>query len=110
MSTTHNDPEIYITAATYEYYECSNIKKAREYFSEGIRLHKNIRELYVADIWMEMQILEKFNGRNLQTVTDKYFFTAKHFKDDKQLHLKLFDVAFRMRSIRRIQCDIVRYS
>ncbi|XP_029341570.1 uncharacterized protein LOC100570537 isoform X2 [Acyrthosiphon pisum] len=52
MSRYHSDPEVHITAATYEFDDRNDVESARKFFAEGLKYHKNCSSL----------ILEKINA------------------------------------------------
>jgi len=109
MLRYHSDPEVYITAATYEFDDRNDVDSARQYFSEGLKYHKNCKRLYVEEFWVEVQHLEKTAGASLSIAMGKYRNLIKHFEGDIKFHFILLDRAIKLSAVRELQCNIVRY-
>ncbi|XP_060844936.1 U3 small nucleolar RNA-associated protein 6 homolog [Rhopalosiphum padi] len=108
MLRYHSDPEVYITAATYEFDDRNDVDSARQYFSEGLKYHKNCKRLYVEEFWVEVQHLEKTAGASLSIAMGKYRNLIKHFEGDIKFHFILLDRAIKLSAVRELQCNIVR--
>ena len=109
MLRYHSDPEVYITAATYEFDDWNDVESARQYFTEGLKYHKNCKSLYVEDFWVEVQHLEKTAGASLPIAMEKYKSLIKRFEGDIEFHFILLDRAIKLSTVRELQCNIVRY-
>ncbi|KAL5237589.1 hypothetical protein ACI65C_004999 [Semiaphis heraclei] len=108
MLKYHKDPEVYITAATYEFDDQNNIESARQYFAEGLKYHKNCKRLYLEEFWVEVQHLEKTAGASLPIAMEKYRNLIKRFEDDIEFHFVLLEKAIKLSAVRELQCNIVR--
>jgi U3 small nucleolar RNA-associated protein 6 len=109
MSRYHSDPEVYITAATYEFDDRNDVETARRYFAEGLKYHKNCKSLYVEEFWVEVQHLEKTAGASLPVAVGKYKNLIKRFEGDMEFHFILLDRAIQLSAVRELQCNVVRY-
>jgi len=109
MLKYHSDPEVYITAATYEFDDRNNIESARQYFTEGLKFHKNCKRLYVEEFWVEVQHLEKTAGASLPIAMGKYRDLLNRFEGDIEFHFIILDKAIKLKTVRELQCNIVRY-
>ncbi|XP_027843595.2 U3 small nucleolar RNA-associated protein 6 homolog [Aphis gossypii] len=108
MLKYHSDPEVYITAATYEFDDRNNVESARRYFSEGLKHHENCKNLYVEEFWVEVQHLEKTEGASLPIAIEKYRNLIKRFANDIEFHFILLDRAIKLSTVRELQCNVVR--
>ncbi|XP_015372258.1 PREDICTED: uncharacterized protein LOC107167629 [Diuraphis noxia] len=108
MLRYHSDPEVYLTAATYEFDDRNNIESARRYFAEGLKYHENCKNLYVEEFWVEVQHLEKTAGTSLPIAIDKYKNLIKRFEGDIEFHFILLDRAIKLSTVRELQCNVVR--
>ncbi|XP_060856851.1 U3 small nucleolar RNA-associated protein 6 homolog isoform X2 [Metopolophium dirhodum] len=108
MLRYHSDPEVYITAATYEFDDRNDVESARQYFTEGLKYHKNCKSLYVEEFWVEVQHLEKTAGASLPIAIGKYRNLIKRFEGDIEFHFILLDRAIKLSAVRELQCNIVR--
>lgn len=107
MSQHHSDPELYMTAARFEFEELKNIEKARLYYKQGLKDHSQCKEICLDEFWMEVQnCLEA--GVKHSTCIEKYRFAIKHFDGDISFHIKMLDVSLRLRSVEEIQSLIVK--
>ncbi|XP_022173261.1 U3 small nucleolar RNA-associated protein 6 homolog isoform X2 [Myzus persicae] len=108
MSRYHSDPEVYITAATYEFDDRNDVESARKYFAEGLKYHENCKNLYVEEFWVEVQHLEKTAGASLPIAIEKYRNLIKRFEGDIEFHFILLDRAIQLSSAGELQCNVVR--
>ncbi|VVC35172.1 Hypothetical protein CINCED_3A024145 [Cinara cedri] len=108
MARYHTDPEVYITAATYEFDDRNDVETARRYFAEGLKYHSNCKSLYVEEFWVEVQHLEKTAGASLPTAIGKYRHLIKRFEGDMEFHFILLDKAIQLSAVRELQCNVVR--
>ncbi|XP_060857109.1 U3 small nucleolar RNA-associated protein 6 homolog isoform X1 [Metopolophium dirhodum] len=108
MTRYHSDPEVYITAATYEFDDRNDVESARKYFAEGLKYHKNCKNLYVEEFWVEVQHLEKTAGASLPIAIGKYRNLIKIFEGDIEFHFILLDRAIKLSAVRELQCNVVR--
>ncbi|XP_026817863.1 U3 small nucleolar RNA-associated protein 6 homolog [Rhopalosiphum maidis] len=108
MLRYHSDPEVYITAATYEFDDRNNVDSARRYFAEGLKHHENCKNLYVEEFWVEVQHLEKTEGASLPIAIEKYRNLIKRFEGDIEFHFILLDRAIKLSAVRELQCNVVR--
>ncbi|XP_060857382.1 uncharacterized protein LOC132934957 [Metopolophium dirhodum] len=108
MSRYHNDPEVYLTAATYAFDDRNDIESARRYFAKGLKYHKNCKNLYVEEFWVEVQHLEKTAGASLPIAIAKYRRLIKRFEGDIEFHFILLDRAIKLSAVRELQCNVVR--
>ncbi|KAF0763452.1 U3 small nucleolar RNA-associated protein 6 [Aphis craccivora] len=108
MLKYHSDPEVYITAATYEFDDRNNVESARRYFAEGLKHHANCKNLYVEEFWVEVQHLEKTGGASLPIAIEKYRNLIKRFANDIEFHFILLDRAIKLSAVRELQCNVVR--
>lgn len=109
MLRYHSDPEVYLTAATYEFDDRNNVESARRYFAEGLKYHENCKNLYVEEFWVEVQHLEKTAGASLPIAIDKYRNLINRFEGDIEFHFILLDRAIKLSTVRELQCNVVRY-
>ncbi|XP_003244176.2 uncharacterized protein LOC100568528 isoform X1 [Acyrthosiphon pisum] len=108
MSRYHSDPEVYITAATYEFDDRNDVESARKFFAEGLKYHKNCKNLYIEEFWVEVQHLEKTSGASLPIAIEKYRNLIKFFEGDIEFHFILLDRAIKLSAVRELQCNVVR--
>ncbi|XP_025203204.1 U3 small nucleolar RNA-associated protein 6 homolog [Melanaphis sacchari] len=108
MLKYHSDPEVYITAATYEFDERNDVELARQYFAKGLEHHKNCKSLYVEEFWVEVQHLEKTADASLSIAMGKYKNLIKQFEGDIEFHFILLDRAIKLSAVGELQCNIVR--
>ncbi|XP_016658034.1 U3 small nucleolar RNA-associated protein 6 homolog isoform X2 [Acyrthosiphon pisum] len=108
MLRYHSDPEVYIIAATYEFDDRNDVESARQYFTQGLKYHKNCKSLYIEDFWVEVQHLEKTAGASLPIAMEKYKSLIKRFEGDIEFHFILLDRAIKFNAVRELQCNIVR--
>ncbi|CAI6357406.1 unnamed protein product [Macrosiphum euphorbiae] len=108
MLRYHDDPEVYLTAATYAFDDRNDIESARRYFAEGLKYHKNCKNLYVEEFWVEVQHLEKTEGASLPIAIGKYRSLIKRFEGDIEFHFILLDRAIKLSAVRELQCNVVR--
>ncbi|KAL5237260.1 hypothetical protein ACI65C_004670 [Semiaphis heraclei] len=108
MSRYHSDPEVYITAAKYEFDDRNDVEAARKYFSEGLKYHTNCKNLYAEEFWVEVQHLEKTAGASLPIAIGKYKNLIKRFEGDIEFHFILLDRAIKLSVVRELQCNVVR--
>ncbi|XP_025203220.1 LOW QUALITY PROTEIN: uncharacterized protein LOC112600250 [Melanaphis sacchari] len=104
----HNDPEVYIIAATYAFDNRNDVDSARRYFAEGLKHHKNCKSLHIEEFWIEVQHLEKTAGASLLIAMGKYKNLIKQFEGDIEFHIILLDRAIKFKTIGELQCNIVR--
>lgn len=91
MLLDHSDPEVYITAAKFAFEEDKNILVSRSHISQGIKLHKNYKNLYVEEFWMELQFLHYTFGQQIPTLQKYKTLLSSSFKYDLDFHFMLLD-------------------
>ncbi|XP_026820005.1 uncharacterized protein LOC113558694 [Rhopalosiphum maidis] len=102
MSKKKCDSKLYISAALFEH-EHRNMQAARNYFNEGIRIHKNCKRLRLEQFLIEIQFLVDKDLESSHMVIQKYKETIDHFRDDIELHIILLEKTLQVESINHLQ-------
>jgi len=100
---------MFIAAGTFAYNK-KDIVEARQYFEEGIKIHTNNKILYLEQLWIEMMYLNDVNGGELNEdiVIRSYRNIIEKFKQDMELHFQLLERSIKLKSISRLQYEIIR--
>lgn len=102
---------MFIAAGTFEYGK-QNIEKARQYFVEGIKIHKHEKSLYVGQLWIEVMHLSDLGGgeSNETIVIQIYKNIIENFNHDMDFHILLLNRCIEVRPIIwRLQKEIIWY-
>ncbi|XP_050430792.1 U3 small nucleolar RNA-associated protein 6 homolog [Adelges cooleyi] len=95
MKRRHDEPDLYMTAARYEFEERKNIEEARQYYKMGLCEHSQSKEICLDEFWMEVQHCDK--GTNYNMCIEKYKAAIARFQGDIDFHMKLLDTALILR-------------
>ncbi|XP_050443525.1 uncharacterized protein LOC126847389 [Adelges cooleyi] len=110
MTGSHSDPEIYMTAARFEFDERTDIEQARKYYEQGRKEHSHYKKLYLDEVGMEIQHHEG-GANNYDLCIEKYRAAINHFKGDITFHMQVLNSSLIHRSVHRIHslivCDMV---
>lgn len=89
--------------------ELCDIEKARKYFAEGLKHHKNIKLLYIEQFWMEISHVERTACYSYKNIIENYKKLINHFQGDMILHFQLLNMATMRPRVTELLCLIVRY-
>lgn len=109
MTGSHSDPEIYMTAARFEFDERTDIEQARKYYEQGRKEHSHYKKLYLDEVGMEIQHHEG-GANNYDLCIEKYRAAINHFKGDITFHMQVLNSSLIHRSVHRIHSLIVWYA
>lgn len=110
MSKKKCEPQMFIAAGTFAYQK-HDIANARQYFVEGIKIHTDNKSLYLAQLWIEVMHLDDVKGdtSNEDIAIQKYRNILEKFKHDMEFHFQLLETSIEMKSIMRLQFEIILY-
>jgi len=83
------------------------MQAARNYFNEGIRIHKNCKKLRLEQFRIEIQFLVDKGLESSDMVVQKYKATIDHFHNDIELHITLLEKTLQVESINHLQCIVM---
>lgn len=107
---TYNDEaEVYSVAAMFVFEELCDIEKARQYFLEGMKYHKDIKGLYIEQFWMEILHVERTACYSYKNIIENYKKLIHYFQGDVQFHIDLLNLAIKMPRATELVYHIVRY-